>query len=111
MDSHAVSSPTILGPLSSMFSQEAHDAILAEERAELQQQQIDIDAMQAATAVDSSIAETSVVTEVLGPVGLPVQQLPEVQLVVDVLDLVAEYCSDLINPGNIFGLLFCQAIA
>ena len=74
MDSHAVSSPTIFGPLSSMFSQEACDAILAEERAELQQQQIDIDAMQAATAVDSSIAETSVVTEVLGPVGLPVQQ-------------------------------------
>ena len=73
MDSHAVSSPTIFGPLSSMFSQEARDAILAEERAELQQQQIDIDAMQAATAVDSSIADTSVVTEVLGPVGLPVQ--------------------------------------
>ena len=49
-----------------MFSQEAHDAILAEERAELQQQQIDIDAMQSA-------AETSAVTEAMGPVGLPVQ--------------------------------------
>ena len=73
MDSHAVYSPTIFGPLSSMFSQEARDAIEAEERAELQQQQTYIDAMQAATAVDSSIADTSVVTEVLGPVGLPVQ--------------------------------------
>ena len=50
-----------------MFSQEARDAILAEERAELQQQQIDIDAMQSA-------AETSAVTEAMGPVGLPVQQ-------------------------------------
>ena len=57
-----------------MFSQEAHDAILAEERAEPQQQQIDIDAMHAATA--ASTAETSVVTEV-GPVGLPVQRHTE----------------------------------
>ena len=55
-----------------MFSQEAHDAILAEERAELQQQQIDIDAMNAATAATLA-AETSVTTEAMGAEGLPVQ--------------------------------------
>ena len=55
-----------------MFSQEAHDAILAEERAEQQQQQIDIDAMNAATAA-ALAAETSVTTEAMGAVGLPVQ--------------------------------------
>ena len=73
MASHHISSPTILGPLSSMFSQEAHDAILAEEQAEQQQQQIDIDAMNAATAA-ALTAETSVTTEAMGAVGLPVQQ-------------------------------------
>ena len=60
MDSHAVSSPTIFGPLSSMFSQEAHDAILAEELAE---------------AAATSAAETSATAEAMGAEGLPVQHL------------------------------------
>ena len=56
-----------------MFSQEAHDAILAEERAEAAQHTADIETMSAAAAAATSAAETSATAEAMGAEGLPVQ--------------------------------------
>ena len=79
MASHSNQSPKVLGPLSSMFSEEARAAILAEEQAEAAQHTADIEtataaAAAAATAAETSTAEAATATvEAMGSQGLPAQ--------------------------------------
>ena len=80
MASQSNQSPKVLGPLSSMFSEEARAAILAEEQAEAAQHTADIEtataeaAAAAATAAETSTAEAATATvEARGSQGLPAQ--------------------------------------
>ena len=72
MASHSNQSPKVLGPLSSMFSEEARAAILAEEQAEAAQHTADIETEQAAGAVDAADSVESV-SAPMGSEGLPAQ--------------------------------------
>ena len=76
MASHSNQSPKVLGPLSSMFSEEARAAILAEEQAEAAQHTADIETENAADAVAAADSVESV-SAPLGSVGLPAQQFCE----------------------------------
>ena len=73
MASHSNQSPKVLGPLSSMFSEEARAAILAEEQAEAAQHTADIETEQAADAVAAADSVESV-SAPMGSEGLPAQQ-------------------------------------
>ena len=94
MASHSNQSPKVLGPLSSMFSEEARAAILAEEQAEAAQRTADIEtanAATAATAAETSTAEAATATvEAMGSLGLPAQHRLELGVAVEdvVLHLV-----------------------
>ena len=72
MASHSNQSPKVLGPLSSMFSDEARAAILAEEQAEAAQHTADIETENAADAVAAADSVESARAP-LGSVGLPAQ--------------------------------------